>query len=1241
MRRKILILLWCFTFAVLAKGEDLRDSFTTLDWNELRIDSVLPHYSEVVPLETDYRIHDYSVVLEFPEFQPLSRREAEVAARFDSQLGEEIAVRTHVGVQRRAGMLDIDFIPIVKRKGTYLKLVSARIEIMATPKPNMARAKAKAAAEKRDSSLLAQGRWVKIAITEDGMYRLTRSQLKQMGFAHPENVHLYGYGGHRQAEVINATSHYDDLPEVPLYRNAEKDVWLFWGNGTMHWEGNTRILNHYARQGYYFLREEDAPAVMTTVDATRTVSRTKSTTTAHVLYERDQYAYCNYGRNLYDATNFSNYTTQNYKLTTYDTQGDEKLDVSFTSGAPSKLTLQPSVNGTKLTTMTLPAYAKYEHGTVSSKSYDVHAAAQGDTWNVSLQVMESGRDSHLDYLALHYTRPIKPVNGFVLFGQDGLTPTCFDIAGTGLQVLQLATPTSAQALLQGKQEGTVYRVTASDPSSQFVAFDPSYNFPQPTIVGPVANQNLHAMDSVDMVIIIPTSGRLLAQANRLKMAHEEYDAMRVVIVRADEVYNEFSSGTPDATAYRRFMKHLYDKNPSAAPKNLLLMGDAVWDNRMLTPSLRNASPDDFLLCYESENSMSSTKSYVMEDYFALLDDGEGGQPLRDKPDIGVGRFPVTTDAEAKILVDKCIAYMGNTQPGAWRNLVCALGDDGDNNEHMKFVDDVMQRIATEQPDIEIRKVMWDVYDRLNSSTGHSYPDVTDLIHRQMREGAMVMNYMGHANPTALSHEFVLKIEDFQQSQTDRPGLWFTAACDVSPFDGMGENIGESAMLNPRGGALAFVGTARTVYATQNLAMNRAFMRYLFASDATGRRYTLGEALCLAKNALIQSGSDGANSENKLQYHILGDPALCIGSPRNKVVLDSINGRPVGDELQQLQAGERVTLSGHVQDASGQILTTAQGTLYAHIYDNEETVTCRNNAGAEDPYRFTQRNQIYAGGDSIRAGRFSLSFVVPADNNYSGLPGRAVFYAASTATRNEANGHDESFSFGGVSQAMARDTLGPVISMYLNGFEDFTKSNVVNTTPCLIAELTDPSGINTMGTGIGHDLTVCIDGRADRTYNVNEYFTGQFGNFCSGTLAFSIPQMEEGEHTLTLRAWDVLNNTSLSELRFVVDSSRKPSILSVAATENPVRTTTTFVINTNRPGAACNVGLEVFDYMGRRVWSYSDCTSSSTGLFTVPWNLSSGDGGRLGTGIYLYRATLQCDDSKQVTQSQKIVVLNNK
>ena len=1235
-----------------------------LDWQHIHIDSMAPHYSEVVPLESDYRLYNYQVHILYPEWQAMTREETKQMERWASLVSDELSVRTFVGVTRGKGLLDVDFIPVIRRDGKYLKLLSAKMEIRAIEKASRAKSREAAPVERYTrTSRLSEGRWVKISIKEDGMYKLTRSALLKMGFTKPQNVHLYGHGGYRLSQVSQPAEEFDDLQEVPLYQ-SDSDTWLFWGNGLVYWDGDERVFNPYATSACYFLTEEETPSEIKTVNASENISSANAAKvfTDHVLYEKDEYAWAQLGRNLYEGANFAQGNVRNYKLTaTADSTYLERLTVAFTASSKVPTTLQPSVNGTNLTTtMTLPSIGSYQAATSQTSTFDVASLKQGRDWNIRL-TSQAGHDAHLDYLALHFKRTINPNGSYVVFNaKDALStvsssakkgPVTFEVSGfvDGYQVMHIATPSLGAYLVEGRREGDKFcfsmangnaLVSEKNPldATRFVCFNPAYDYPQPTLVGVVENQNLHALDSLDMVILVPESGKLTAEAQRLADAHAKHDGLRCAVVRADQVYNEFSSGTPDATAYRRLMKMLYDRASARAegerslPRYLLLMGDCAFDNRMLTTAWMRRNPKDYLLCFESENSFSDTESYVMEDYFGLLDDGEGLNLTREKPDLGIGRFPVTTSDEARVMVDKVIDFISNGNAGGWKNVVSFLGDDGDRNSHMKYADDVAELVIREYPDLEVKKVMWDAYTRISTLSTNTYPEVNALIHKQLDDGVMLVNYTGHGAAYVLSHEAAWHISDFTSFHGQRLPVWYTAACDISPFDGQTENLGEQAVLTEGGGALAFIGTARTVYATNNWQLNRQFCTHVFGQDASGRRNSIGEALRLSKCSIVDS--EYSYYENKLQYALLGDPALVIGAPLNRVQMTALKNTATKQETDVLKAGMPVCIEGEVQDDNGQLLSNFTGTVSVRVYDSMDTITCRrNDPSIEDTFVFSDRSSVlYVGQDSVRNGRFSISFVVPKDIKYSGAQGRMVFYAINQALDTEANGHSEAFSVGGSFDA--NDTTGPEIEMTLNG----EPGGTVNMTPYLVARLADESGINVTGNGVGHDILLSIDDDPARTYVLNDYYVADFGDFTHGSLSFTIPALPEGRHTLKLRAWDMLNNTSLAQMDFDVDKAYEPTLLHLGASPNPALTHTTFLFSCDLPGTECHYLLEVFDFAGRRLWYHEGNGSSSTGHYSVPWNLRVGAGyGRISPGIYLYRLSLTAGESRMVTQTQKLIV----
>jgi hypothetical protein len=549
---------------------------------------------------------------------------------------------------------------------------------------------------------------------------------------------------------------------------------------------------------------------------------------------------------------------------------------------------------------------------------------------------------------------------------------------------------------------------------------------------------------------------------------------------------------------------------------------------MRTTDWRTTSPDNFLLCYESENSFSETKCYVSDDYFCLLDNGEGADMLTDKIDAAVGRFPARTIHEASTLVDKAISYRINDHAGAWENTICFMGDDGDKNRHMNDAEMVSNVVSSNYPGFNIKKIYWDAYTLNSNSLGSKYPEVTSLIRQQMQDGALIMNYSGHGNPSGLSHESVINLSDYKLSSNMRLPLWITASCDIMPFDGQGENIGETAIFNPDGGAIAFFGTTRTVYAAWNRPLNMSFTKHVLGTDENGRRLSIGQAAMRAKNEFTV-GSSRDMIVNKQQFTLLGDPALVLNAPTAQAIIDDVDGiRPTDSNL-RLTAGKRVKVNGHIEGDN-----SFSGNVSLTVCDAEETITCRLNAVNKSDtamvYKF-RPNTIFIGSNQMKNGQFSFEFTIPKDISYSEDPVQMLVYAINDDHTCLAHGESIDYSMGG-GENIESDGVGPTIYCYLES-EGFTNGSTVGPTPYFYAMVSDPDGINVSGVGIGHDMELSIDNRIATTFNLNNHFVYSLEDFCTGTVEYTLPTLAPGPHHLIFRAWDGVNNSSLVEYDFYV------------------------------------------------------------------------------------------------------------
>ncbi len=1253
--------------------------FVTLNWQELPSVQTLPVVTRELPLKDDFRSFTYQVEIEFPEYQRLNKGEVvALEMRLDSLhrfsdedmsfkegLPVSPQITSFIKVSAHRGFLSIHFVPVVYREGSYQRLNSFKLSVKSFPKKegmgegtttrSTAISSTKTSLKDCTNSLLSSGRWTKIRVRNTGVFKITNAELKKMGFSRPERVRVFGYGGYLLSQRFSEHPA-ADLPEVPLLRLS--DGVLFYARGTVSWKPDTknsyfvRERNFYSDEGYYFLTDrDDIPEMETEVlpSLQGTAANRLTTFNSYALYEKDAYSWANTGRELYEDYDYVTGNTKNYTLHLPGIVpgGTGYLTTIFAArsiGVPTSYAV--SVDGVAQGSASLASISSDNQYYTKATSAIINTSWRGtnsETATVTVtHTRPSGTSGRLDYIALNYTRELTLNAPYLTFRSLASInkETTFVLSGaTASTIIWDVTDPANISRIEGRfADGTYTFTIPAGKLREFVAVTPeATGFETVESVGGIANQNLHSLEATDMIIISPDRTDLMTQAERLAQAHREKDGMSVAVIPAPQIYNEFSSGTPDGTAYRRLMKMLYDRFPKATerPKYLLFFGDCSYDNRMLTSSWKNYPPDNYLLSYQSENSIEETSSYVTDDYFGFLDDEEGDNLTAAMLDIGIGRFPVRTAAEAKAAVDKTIAYMENKHAGPWKHTVCYVSDDGDKNMHISQSEILASYTERNYPSLLVNRIYADAFRREASATGETYPDATKRLLQMFDKGMLVVNYTGHGSTSAWAAENLLTTNDITKMSSSRLPLWITATCDFTRFDDIQTSAGEQAFLNAKGGAIALLTTSRVVYAPQNSALNQAFLRHIF-SRPEGKRLRLGDIMRLSKcdEAL-------ANDKNKLNFSLIGDPALTLAYPDYQVQIDEFAGVNVAEEgavYPQAKAGSKITVKGHILTPEGNPAEDFTGTVHPTVLDSKEQVTTLDNRG-EGAYTYTERSKtLFSGSDSVRRGRFEFTFPMPLDINYSDEEGLLSLYALNADRTNEAGGYFDHFLVGGTADEISSDTLGPKMTIYLNT-PDFQSGGQTNNTPLFVAELEDADGINTVGNGIGHDLSLCIDGSAVLTYNLNDYYTSTAGDYTRGMVYFSVPDLAEGKHTLSFRAWDLLNNSSTKTLDFEVVRGLRPNLFSVICTQSPARENTTFVLSHNRPGSTLAVRMSVYDFSGRELWTHLEKGISEGQTYYIEWDLCSNGGQRLAPGVYLYRASIVSDGSRESTKAQKIIILS--
>ena len=1197
--------------------------------------------------------HEVEVVVEFPEYAPLSRREVRQLKRMGYVPTTMVKPEWWVGSSRGETMLDVRLTPIVCQKGRWRRLVSGKLTVRHTSfsatrnRPVTSRSTERYARQ----SVLHTGRWIKISVPAEGIYQLTHTQLSNMGFKDPARVKLFGYGGTLLPEVLpfaDGQLPTDDLQEVPLFRRS--DAVLFFSHGVERWEWDTRrkawqhVPNLYTTESYYFLTEGDAPLALSQDEVKAAIATDTTLCSGRALREHDVFSWYQGGRLFFDSQDLSAVSSQTFKLPTPGITNSHPSALTIAVGAAASsrsTTVQPQVNGATLARFSVPAIStSVGDARVRQTLYSVPLTAE----ETSVKLAASGdASSRLDFIRISYPRRLDARQDAYFFSYPDVTsPLRLHIAGANAhtQVWRLGTNESPMAEMQGTLQGDRLEVVVAGGNERYVIVNTQATYPSPKMVGEVSNQNLHADGALDMVIITPPSGMLNEEAERLAEAHRSLQGLRVKVVQADLIYNEFSSGSPDATAIRRYLKMLYDRAATMddAPRYLLLFGDCANDNRMQTEEWKGFSPKDFLPSYEANGNDSivgTIYSYVTDDYFGLLDDGEGTNIVNEKVDLGIGRFPCHDAASAAILVNKAISYMRGEHVGNWKNKVCLLGDDGDYNEHMNDAENVAKTITSaSQGRIDLKKVYWDAYPPTITATGFRCPEATEILRETMTKGTVMMNYSGHGDPRQLSKSRILALEDFATYASPNMMLWVLASCEISPYDTQIDNISRTALINKAGGAIAFMCASRAVYASYNNSLNTAFCKYVLGSDAQGRRYTMGDAMRLAKNEMV-TGSD--RTMNKMKYALLGDPALTLAIPTGELVIDSINDQTLSaGEIITLKAGELVRFSGRALTSSKETDTDFTGLLTATLYDRERDVVCKNNKNSGSAFVYQDRGTpLIQGNDSVVSGRFSFNMIIPYNISYSSDAARLSLYAVSEDKRKENSGICERFCLNGTAELVQPDTLSPQVYVYLNQ-PDFPDGGTVGTSALFVAEISDDFGINTTAGNSGREMELSID-NGTNVYTLNENFSFDAGSYKQGRATFELTGLNAGRHTLSFKVWDVNGNSTMKYLKFNVGDA--PQSFEVVATENPAQVSTTFITYLPQEEMldGCSVTNEVYNLSGQLMWSNTTTHETPVNYSSIQWNLTQSTGNPLPGGLYLYRSKVKWNGGEKETEAKKLII----
>ena len=1104
------------------------------------------------------------------------------------------------------------------------------------------------------SSKLSQGNWVKIKINDSGIYQITDADARNWGFSGGvASLHVFGRGGAPMSETLT-TDIPDDLPQVPVLRSNGK--LLFYAQGNLTWARGTNPMlfvpqqHPYATEAYYFVTDSnDYTDIAVAHDESPITGTPETTFTERLFHEKELVNPGQIGRD-YLGEDFISNPNQVYQFKLKGLVPGSEVNTVTLAGVRQSSTsgggnFSFQYNGTNLPIANSDKFEfdKSDHLYYTVKKMNKTFTLDKEDLNYTIKYTNNNATvtlARLNSITINYQRRLALDNGSLYFA----TPYNYEAgvamavagAGEGVHVWDVTKAHAPVELNTATSGTTTAFATAYRGQREYAIFNINHSFASPQIVGRVANQDIHAMEVPDMIII--THPRYMNQALRVAVLHEQLDSMRVLTLAQDEIFNEFSSGVPDMMAYRMLCKYFYDRGTDEKGHHLqyaLMFGNGTFDNKQITNEFKALS-FPALLTWQSPNSSIESSTYCTDAPVSSLQDGSGNNWGSNEQNIAVGRFPVKSEEEARIAVDKLINYITSPNYGTWRNKAILVADDEQGGDFMKQTEEYIKSAQkNEGNNYLFKRIYLDAYESESLGSSRNYPGARNDLYGGLRDGVIMWGYNGHSSPNVVSDNNIVRNNDYLNNMFYKHlPLMLATTCELARYDALEESGGELMFLNKNGGAIAVLSTNRQAGITANAILGNKLYENLFSRDNDGLPMRLGD--------VFRNSCNATRLANNQSYFLMGDPAMRLAMPKYTARIEAINGTPVNPENKpEFKARQTVTFTGSIVDHKGNKVNNFNGSVKSQLYDCDQSVTTHGygKEGVEFTYQ-EHSNRIAVSSDSVKNGQFSVKITIPTEISYDNYtPSLINLYAFDAEHCDDAIGASEDFIIYGYDETAQADTIGPsIIRMGLNS-EDFKNGGDVNEDPIVLATVSDASGINLSDAGIGHSITLTLDDKVVYT-DVNKYYTPEHSSQgYKGSISYQLKGLSNGAHTLRLRVWDVFNNVTENTVSFNVVKGLKPDIYEVYATSNPASVETTFYVKHNRPEATINVGISVYDISGRLVWTTQQSGQSDMYTsFPITWNLTDLAGNRVPRGIYVYRATISTDGVREATKSKKLAVI---
>ena len=1177
---------------------------------------------------------------------------------------KELTYDIKTSISRGKMYLFLDLFPIINQNGNFKKVNSFRFSYKSGISNKLKR-------QRTQNSVLNSGEWYKFYVDKSGIFRLSRSFLSQLGLntnsIDPRNIKIFGNGGN-MLPLSNSVEYPVDPIENAIKVHGEddgvfnnSDYILFYAQGPNAYNSDSNTnLNLYSDQTAYFINISPSPGkrILENVQPVNTANTIVDSYTAYKYHELDEYNIAKIGRRWF-GDRFDFESNQTFEFTFPNLRTSEPINLRVYTAAVSEISTSMSVEINNQEVSNLNYTSINDPILVSGDYFTGEIMVSNSNISVDLNYNNNGNPSsvaYLDYISLEGTCDLN-YNGdqFIFYNKNvvdlsGIAQYNITNANSISNIWEITDLNNVSEIFIDGSESTVSFKALLGEEKRYIAFNQE-SFYEPIIEGETNLENQDLKSNIflddqnqfqDLDYLIICRSDMLYEAERLAQINRDFNNLNVKVVTLEKIYNEFSSGNQDIAAIRNFVKYIYfnASDESRRIKYLCLFGDASFDYKDRISQNTNIVPS-----WHSLNSYSLTSSYVSDDFFGMMDNSEGMMENSDKLDIAVGRILADSPQRATDLVDKISSYYNANSYGDWRNKLIVISDDVDEpwESIIQGTSNSLADLITDnKPFFNVKKILSDAYVQESSSGGERYPEVNNAIIDGIELGALVVNYFGHGGEDGIARERIFdKIDATELSNENKLNCFVSVTCEFTKFDNPGRNTaGEFLYWNKNGGAIALITTTRQIFVSVGVNFNLTLENYLFSLNSDNY-HTMAEALRLTKNDPSISGSD----QRRLVFFI-GDPAMKLAIPKPNIRITEINDILINEFTEPLQGLSSVKIEGQIDDEFGNKIDDYQGELVTTVFDkNIDRSTLGNDGTSQNDspiiLDFTTLGEVlFRGRSSIENGDFNVNFIVPRDVVMEVGNGKMSFYSKSNSNLMDQNGSNLDVLIGGINEDADEDNMGPEIELFMND-EAFISGGITNENPHLLVKLFDENGINT-SSGIGHDIVAVLDDDVANSFRLNDYYEANLDDYQNGTINYPLRDISPGLHTLSLKAWDVYNNSSTSEIQFVVhDQDLELVISNVLNYPNPFINYTEFWFNHNS-SSDLSVSIQIFTISGKLVKTingYVNTSNSSSLSRDLSWNARDDFGDKVAKGVYIYRLTVRSDQiGKQVSKTEKLVIL---